>query len=307
MSGHILVVGSLNMDLVARAPHHPAPGETVLGGEFMTFAGGKGANQAVAAARLGAAVKMVGRVGEDSFADALLEGLRENGVDVSFIVRDAGAPTGVALITVDADGQNAIVVAPGANARLTPTDIDASEELFRGASVLLLQLESPLDSVNRATELARKHSVPIVLNPAPALELSASLISAVDYLIPNEGELALLVGMDLDTPVQTAVERLQANGASRVIVTLGEAGAFVCDGEENIEISGHPAHIVDTTAAGDAFVGAFAVGITEGKSMLEAARFGNAAGAIAVSRAGAQPSLPQREEVEELLEREGLR
>lgn len=303
MSGYVLVVGSINMDLVVRTPHHPVPGETVLGREFMTFPGGKGANQAVAAARLGVDVKMIGRVGNDSFGDSLVETLSGSGVDVSTVVRDADAPTGVALITVDDAGENAIVVASGANARLTPADIDTSEEVLRNAGVLVLQLESPLDTVSRAANLARKHGVPIILNPAPAQHLSPSLITIVDYLIPNEGEAVVLAGAAAGTPVQTAVERLRTRGANRVIVTLGEAGALVCDGTENIAINSHITNVVDTTAAGDAFVGAFAVGIMEGMPILHAAQLGNAAGAIAVSRAGAQPSLPRRDEVEELLER----
>lgn len=303
MSGHILVVGSLNMDLVARAPRHPAPGETVLGGEFKTFPGGKGANQAVAAARLGVPVRMVGRVGEDDFGDSLLAALEQNAVDVSWIMRDAGASTGVALITVDAAGQNTIVVAPGANGQLTPDDIDACEDAFRGAAVTLLQLESPLDAVARAAELAHTHGAQVVLNPAPAQQLSPSLLQHIDYLIPNQSELALLAGTNTQTPVLQAVERLRADGVDRVIVTLGADGVLVCDGAESTQIDSYPTRVVDTTAAGDAFVGAFAVGLLEGHSMLEAARLGNAAGAVAVSRAGAQPSLPTREEVEQLLER----
>jgi len=298
MTRHIVVVGSLNMDLVVRAPRHPLPGETILGGEFRTFPGGKGANQAVAAARLGGAVKMIGRVGADAFGDSLLQTMAKDGVDTQRILRDPEAATGVALITVDAAGQNTIVVASGANGRVTPGDVSAAEDIFAGAAIVLLQLECPLPAVACAIELARQHGARVVLNPAPAQPLDATLLAGVDYLIPNQAELALLSGLD---STRAAVSRLQTIGIPSIIVTLGEEGTLVAEGNSGTLLPAHRVVAVDTTAAGDAFVGAFAVALTEGGSTLQAAAWGNAAGALAVTRAGAQPSLPTRRELEHLL------
>lgn len=303
MPGHIIVVGSLNMDLVVRAPRHPQAGETILGSDFFTAPGGKGANQAVAAARLGARVKMIGRVGADSFGEALRQTLARDGVDTTFIRRDAEAATGVALITLNAAGQNTIVVASGANGRLTPEDVAAAGGEFRAASALLLQLECPLATVSYAAALARQYDVPVILNPAPAQPLPADLLANVDYLIPNQTELALLTGLSAG---HTAAQQLLAGGARAVIVTLGEEGALVVEGAQATHLPGHQVPVVDTTAAGDAFVAAFAVALTEGCSTVEAAAWGNAAGALAVTRAGAQPSLPSRAELERFLGREAL-
>jgi len=303
MSGHIVVVGSLNMDLVVRVPRHPKLGETLLGGSFGTFPGGKGANQAVAAARLGGTVRMVGRVGADAFGDTLIQALVHDGVDTTNIVRDQQAPTGVALITVDTAGQNTIVVAAGANARLSPEDIDMASSVFVGAAVVLLQLEIPLLSVAWAVELAQRSGAQIILNPAPAQPLDPALLAYVDYLIPNETELAVLAGIDGPDTLRQAVNRLQDVGVRRVVVTLGADGALVVDHQRAQHLPAHHVPVVDTTAAGDAFVGAFAVALAEGRSIQEAARWGNAAGALAVTRAGAQPSLPRRAELEALLTR----
>jgi ribokinase len=298
MTGHIVVVGSLNMDLVVRAPRHPQPGETIMGGDFRTFPGGKGANQAVAAARLGAAVQMIGRVGADAFGDALLRTLAQDGVATRHVRRDQEAPTGVALITLNAAGQNSIVVAPGANARVTPQDVVAAEAAFAGAAVLLLQLECPLPAVAQAIEMAKQHGAQVVLNPAPAQPLDVALLAKVDYLLPNQNELALLTGLD---DIRPAVSRLQASGVRRVVVTLGEDGVLVAEDDSEIHIPAHGVIVVDTTAAGDAFAGAFTVALLSGHSTRQAAAWGNAAGALAVTRAGAQPSLPRRGELEKFL------
>jgi ribokinase len=295
MNGHILVVGSINMDLVVRVPRHPQIGETILGGSFATFPGGKGANQAVAAARLGAEVKMIGRVGKDAFGEALLETVARDGVDTSFLFRDPDAASGVALITVDEAGRNTIVVAAGANARLTADDVVSAEAAFRGASVLVMQLEIPLPVVEKSIRLARKHDLKIILNPAPAQSLPDGLLSSVDYLIPNQNELALLAGNE--NSLDSSVQALQMRGATCLIVTLGEQGVLVARGSERRHIPAYKVTAVDTVAAGDAFVGAFAVAIAEGYSLLEAAEWGNAAGAVAVTRPGAQPSLPHRDEL----------
>lgn len=286
------------MDLVAHAPRHPQAGETILGGDFATFPGGKGANQAVAAARLGASVRMIGRVGADSFGEALLQTLARDGVDTTRVRRDPESPTGVALIVVDANGQNTIVVAGGANAMLTPEDVSAAESAFEGSAVVLLQLESPLPAVVRAIELAKGHGAKVTLNPAPAQMLEAALLAQVDYLIPNQTELALLAGVD---SVESAANRLRSIGVRNVIVTLGGDGVLAVNDEGETRLAAHRVNVVDTTAAGDAFVGGFAVALAEGRSFREALAWGNAAGALAVTRAGAQPSLPKRGEVEKFL------
>lgn len=297
MVGHIVVVGSLNMDLVVRSPRHPRPGETLLGSEFHTFPGGKGANQAVAAARLGGQVKMIGRVGADAFGKSLIQTLSHDGVDTSQ-VRKLPVATGVALITVDDAGQNTIVVVPGANGELSPLDLSSAESSFEGAAVVVMQLEVPLLTVTQAADLAHRHGARVVLNPAPAQPLGTTLLKQVDVLIPNQPEAALLTGV---TSASAAARRLLASGVRSVIVTLGEDGVLIAEGETETHLTAHRVTVVDTTAAGDAFVGAFAVALAEGRSTHEAAMWGNAAGALAVTRAGAQPSLPTRAAVERLV------
>lgn len=302
-TAQITVVGSLNMDLVARTHHIPQPGETILGGELHTLPGGKGANQAVAAARLGASVAMVGRVGQDAFAGPLLDNLAAVGVDHTFVSRDPAAATGVALIVVDDAGQNSIVVTSGANMRLQPADIDAAETAIAAARVLLLQLESPLEAVTRAAEVAHTHGVKVILNPAPAQPLPVSLLALVDFLIPNETETALLTGKSINSQAQAeaAAAELRQSGVGTVILTLGERGALLAGPTETKLFPAFKVTPVDTTAAGDAFVGGLAVALAEGKSLAEAVRWGNAAGALAATHLGAQPSLPTRQALETLL------
>lgn len=298
MDGHILVVGSLNMDLVVQAPRHPQVGETVLGGGFGTFPGGKGANQAVAAARLGGRVRMIGRVGADAFGRQLIDSAAAAGVEVEFIRQDPEEPTGVALITVDPRGRNTIVVAPGANGRLAPQQLEECAQAFEGLAVLVLQLETPLETVKAAARMARERGAKVVLNPAPAQPLDDELLADVDYLIPNESELALLSGRgDLASGVRVLLER----GVRGLLVTLGEQGVLLAAEGGSRVIPAYKVEAVDTVAAGDAFVGAFAVGLVEGLAPEEAARLGNAAAAVSVTRRGAQPSLPTRAEVEEFL------
>lgn len=301
MTKHIVVVGSLNMDLVVRTQRHPQIGETVLGHDFQTYPGGKGANQAVAAARLGGSVKMIGRIGVDAFGDTLLEKVTADGVDTRHILRDTDAPTGVAFITVDEQGQNTIVVASGSNGRLAPQDITRAEDIFTEASVLLLQLECPLSAVEHAIDIARKYNTKIVLNPAPAQLLNSDLLERVDFLIPNQTELRLLAGQE---SVSASVDVLIGMGVKSIVVTLGEAGSMVIDGGRQELVPAYKVPVVDTTAAGDAFAGAFALALSEGNSVLEAARWGNAAGALSVMRAGAQPSLPYREEFNSFLSKD---
>jgi ribokinase len=300
---HVTVVGSLNMDLVARTPRIPQPGETIIGGDFHTVPGGKGANQAVAAARLGAQVSMVGRVGRDAFAGPLLDNLAAAGVDHAFVMQDLEAATGVALIVVDDAGQNSIVVASGANMRLSPADVDAAEAAVAAADVLLLQLESPLDTVIRAAQMARAHQVTVILNPAPARSLPVALLSLVDVLVPNESETALLTNMPVSDRADTevAAKALRELGVGTVILTLGERGALLAREGGTALFPAFDVTPVDTTAAGDAFVGGFAVALAEGRSLAEAVRWGNAAGALATTRLGAQTSLPTRQALERLL------
>lgn len=298
MTSDVVVVGSLNMDLVVRSPRHPAPGETLLGSDFRTYAGGKGANQAVAASRMGGVVSMVGRVGVDDFGGSLLDNLGKAAIDATHVKRDPNAATGVALITVSADGQNTIVVAPGANGRVSPADVADAEEVIANASVLLLQLEVPIPAVLSAARCARSHGTQVILNPAPAASLPAELLRLVDILIPNQSELALLTGIaDIESAAATLIEA----GVPNVIVTLGAEGVLVVEPQRSTRIAAFPVHAVDTTAAGDAFVGAFGVALSQGRSVVDAAQWGNAAGAVAVTRAGAQPSLPTAAEVAALI------
>jgi ribokinase len=303
MTARVTIVGSLNIDLIARVPRIPQPGETIIGGDFHTVPGGKGANQAVAAARLGAQVSMVGRVGCDAFAESLLNNLTAAGVDHSFVIQDPEAATGVALIAVNDAGQNSIVVVSGANMRLSPADVDGAEATIASADALLLQLESPLGTVIRAAEVAHSHGVIVILNPAPARSLPAALMSLVDVLVPNESETALLTGLPIGDQAQAeaAAATLRGMGVGMVILTLGERGALLAQAGAIELVPAFEVTPVDTTGAGDAFVGGFAMALAEGRSPAEAVRWGNAAGAVATTRLGAQPSMPTRQAVERLL------
>lgn len=298
MNPELVVVGSLNMDLVVRAERIPAPGETVPGGDLHTYPGGKGANQAVGVARLGARVCMVGRVGDDAHGQALRDHLHAAGVDTAAVLVTPGTASGVALIVVDAAGQNSIVVSAGANGRVAPADLPPG--LFAGASVVLLQFEIPMAAVVRAAERARAAGCRVVLNPAPAHPLPPGLLPMVDVLVPNEGEAARLAGVPEGDPGAAARALVDA-GAGAVVVTLGASGALVVEGDESVPVPAFPVTPVDTTAAGDAFVAGLAVALAEGRPLAEAARFGCAAGALAVTKAGAGPSLPARDAVEALL------
>ena len=304
MTARVTVVGSLNMDLVIRSPRIPRPGETILAGQFRHVPGGKGANQAVAAARLGAQVSMIGRVGDDPFGHQLLENLAADGIDHTFVLRDGQAATGVALIVVDDAGENSIVVASGANMRLSPADVEAAETAIAGAHVLLLQLETPVEAVTRAAEIARAHIVPVMLNPAPACDLPPDLLALVDVLVPNEGEAALLAGRSVQSlaEAEAAARALQEMGIGTVILTLGKQGALLAQGTGIQVFPAFDVQPVDTTAAGDAFLAGLAVALAEGKPTAEAVHWANAAGALATTRLGAQPSLPNRGAVEELLD-----
>ncbi len=302
MSPRITVVGSLNMDLIARTPRLPRPGETILGHGFHTAPGGKGANQAVAAARLGAQVTMVGRVGGDDYGRALLRTMARDGVVTERIVVDNGASTGVALIELDDEGENSIIVASGANMQATPDDVEAAADALTASDALLLQLEVPLPVVQHAARTARSHGVTVILNPAPARPLPDNLLQKVDYLIPNETEAGLLAGREVDNlpTAWDAARVLREKGVGTVILTLGAQGALVVSEEER-HVPAFQVQVVDTTAAGDAFVAGFAVALTKGLAVQEATRYACAAGALAATRLGAQPSLPTAAEVESLL------
>ena len=301
----ITVVGSLNIDLVVQAPRMPVPGETIVGHGFHIVPGGKGANQAVAAARLGAQVTMVGRGGNDGFGQMQRQAMEALGIDTDFLITDEEAPTGTAVIIVDAQGQNSIVVVSGANRRLTPADVEAARQAIGASDALLLQLESPIPTVQRAAEVARDRGVPVILNPAPAptQPLPGPLLRSVDYLIPNEVEATALTGIQAvdQSGAERAAASLQTQGIETVIVTLGAQGALAVSPQRVIHAPAFLVKAVDTTAAGDAFVASFAVALCEGQILTEALRFANAGGALAITKLGAQPSLPSREEVEVLL------
>ena len=270
----ILVVGSLNADLVVRAPRFPQPGETISGEDLQVIPGGKGANQAVAAARLGANVSMLGRVGKDNFGDFLLDNLKQNNVDTASIPRDDSA-TGTATIIVDANGQNSIVLSPGANGKVTSADVDHAS--FPKGGLLLLQLEIPTPTVLRAAQRARENGTRVILNPAPAQQLPDELIALADFLIPNESELSLLAHMPVTdfASAEKAANLLLERGAKTVIVTLGSKGALFVDKETRKHIDSFPVKVVDTTAAGDAFIGGFATSLLEDQSLEESVRFGS--------------------------------
>lgn len=297
MAPRIAVVGSLNMDLVLRAPRCAQAGETLLGHDFATHPGGKGANQAVACARLGAKVSMIGKLGEDGFAGQLRRTLDEAGVDHDEVLSTRGS-SGIAMIVVEDNGQNRIMLAPGANGTLTPAEVHHAAATIRASALLICQLEVPIECVREAFALARTARVPILFNPAPAVPLDADLI-AVDYLVVNETEAALISGLPVGSraEAEAAAHRLRQAGAGCVLLTLGADGAIVCDLDGARHYPACPTTVVDTTAAGDTFIGGTAAGLLEGLNIDEAVRLGMAASALCVARPGAQPSIPFRHEI----------
>lgn len=307
MPRDIVVLGSLNMDFVVRVEHLPSPGETVLGHGFQMIPGGKGANQACAAGRLASrdtVTRMVGRVGYDVFAGHLKASLAASGVDVTYVHASRAQPTGVALIWVDGKGQNAIVVASGANHAIFAGEIEGVRAAFRGAAFALFQLETPLPAVAAAMRLAREEGARTILDPAPAQPLASELLAQVDLLTPNESEALLLTGQNagsfIDDPGEVA-SALRALGPKAVILKLGHRGCYYDDGSGSYRVPAFDVVPVDTTAAGDTFNGALAVALAEGRGMPEALRFANAAAGLSVTRMGAQASVPGRAEVDELV------
>ena len=302
---HIVVVGSLNMDLVVEVPTIPLPGETVLGRNFATFPGGKGANQAVAAARLGAQVSLIGRVGQDAFGDQLLASAQADGINVSHVGRDESAATGVAMIVVDDEGQNSIAVASGANFCLTVDHVREAWGALEEIDILVMPLETPLETVATAVELAQQSGATVVLNPAPVRPLPARILTSVDVLVPNEPETTQLTRMSIETSEdrRKAARQLLTLGVGNVVLTLGSRGALALDGktDQYTMVPACQVEVVDTTAAGDAFVAGLAVGLSERKSLVESVYFATGVGALAVTKLGAQPSLPTRDEVEQFL------
>jgi ribokinase len=293
--------------MIIRVARLPRPGETLLGGEFLTAAGGKGANQAVGAARAGGRVRFIARVGCDDLGDAAVAALRRDRIDVSAVSRDSTAPSGVALIFVAKSGENSIAVAGGANATLAASHVRKAAALIRSAAVLVAQLETPLVTVRTAAEIAANAGVPVILNPAPApaRPLPNALLRLVSFITPNESEAELLTGIKVANvagAAQAAAE-LRSRGARTAIITLGARGAYVAGDDVGELVTGFKVRAVDTTAAGDVFNGALAVALAEGRPILDAVRFANAAAALSVMRRGAQPSAPRREEIDRLVAR----
>jgi ribokinase len=285
--------------MVITADRLPTPGETVLGGNFKMFSGGKGANQAVAAARLGGNMTFIAKIGNDLFGKQIIEQYKNEHIDTRYIFSDPDLPTGVALITVDQKGENCIAVASGANAVLKPNDIEKVKDVIENTDILLLQLEIPLETVEYAAKLAYKKGIKVILNPAPAASLPDKLLKCLYAIIPNKNEAEKLSGIQISDSesARKAADTLAAKGVDKVIITLGEKGAFIKDGSDYYEIPADRVKAVDTTAAGDTFCGAFCVGISEGLATQDAVKMANRAASIAVSRLGAQSSIPYRKEI----------
>jgi ribokinase len=303
----VVVAGSLNMDLVVQVERMPAPGETLRGSDLQTIPGGKGANQAAAACRLGCEVAMIGRVGADAFGPRLKRNLQDQGVNVEYVQVDDQTASGTALILVERGGENSIVISPGANGRFSAQDIQRSRELIESAGILLLQFEVPLEAIQAAVQAARQSSVQVILNPAPAQAVPPELLAQVDILAPNESELQTLTGMKTDTlqTVKQAARKLLDLGVPVVIVTLGAQGALLATRKAIQLVPGVPVETVDTTAAGDAFIGGLASALLQERPLQQAVLYANCAGALATTKFGAQPSLPSAAEVNACFQNRG--
>ena len=293
MAKKILVIGSSNTDMTIKSPRLPAPGETILGGIFRMGPGGKGANQAVAASRLGGDVTFICKVGRDMFGENAVKGYQKEGIDTSHTLYSDQA-SGTALILVDDSGENCIAVAPGANGDLSPADIDSVADVIKKADYLILQLEIPVESVLKAAKIAHEAGVYVILNPAPACKLPEEIFKYISLITPNQTESALMTGIDVkDEASRTkAIEAFHKMGVKDVIVTLGSKGSLVCQGNKQTLIEAQKVKAVDATAAGDTFCGAVCVALSEGKSLEDAARFATKASALTVQKMGAQDSIP---------------
>jgi ribokinase len=299
----IVVIGSSNTDMIIKVPRIPRPGETILGGTFQIAAGGKGANQAVAAARAGGKVTFVARVGNDMFGDQAISGFLKDYINVDFVIKDKNAPSGVAMIFLAEDGQNSIAVASGANANLSPADVEQAKNAIAAADLVILQLESSLETVLAAAKMAARHGAKVILNPAPAQPLPAELFHYLTILTPNESEAELLTGIAVtdNAAAEQAAKALCAREVPIVMITMGASGVYVCSDEFTGMLPGFKVAAVDTTAAGDVFNGALAVALSESKNIKDATEFAQAAAAISVTKMGAQPSAPWRMEIETFL------
>jgi ribokinase len=299
----IAVVGSSNMDLVVKSKRIPVTGETILGGDFIMVPGGKGANQAVAAAKLGAQVFFIAKLGDDIFGLQSLNNFKKEGVNTRYVLQTKDAPSGVALIMVDDEGNNIIVVAPGANNNLTPEDVKEAESDIALSGALVAQLEVPIETIEFAAGLANKSNVPFILDPAPAQKLSPELLNMVDVLTPNETEAQILTGIEVkdQKSAEAAAQKLLECGVKNVILTMGASG-YLSVGKEGKEfVAARKVTAADSTAAGDAFTGSLAVGLAKGQTLSEAASFANNVAAVSVTRMGAQPSMPTVEEIDRFI------
>jgi ribokinase len=303
MKPKIVVVGSSNTDLVVKLPRLPRPGETIIGGTFSMAAGGKGANQAVAASRAGGDVTFLAKVGNDHFGAQAVDSFKNDGLDIRFVDVVPATASGIGLIFVDQNGENCIGVASGANNELLPADVEKASELIASADVLLLQLEIPLTTVEAAVRIASKACVRVLLNPAPARQLDPNFLKQISVITPNENEVELLTGIHIedDTSVAAAASKLHSQGIPAVVITLGARGAYLSDGDGGKFVPPFKVEAVDSTAAGDVFSGALAVALGERLSLQDAVRFASAAAALSVTKLGAQPSAPGREEITTLL------
>ncbi len=301
--GKIIVLGSSNTDMIVKVPRIPAPGETILGGKFVKAAGGKGANQAVAAARSGGDVIFIANTGNDNLGKEAIEGFKKEGINTNYIFVDNESPSGVALIFVGDDGENSIAVASGANGTLSPSKIKEIERVIANGDILLTQLETPLETIEAAIKIANQNGVKVILNPAPAQKLDDDLLQKVDILTPNQSEAELLTGINVEDEksAKKASEILLSKGVQTVILTLGADGAFVMSETIQKIIPGFKVDAEDTTAAGDTFNGTLAVGLADGKSIEEAIRLAHAAAAISVTKMGAQPSIPNQKEIQDFI------
>jgi ribokinase len=300
---NITIVGSSNTDMVIKADHLPGPGETILGGTFFMNPGGKGANQAVAAARLGGNVNFICKTGNDIFGKQSLQLFKEEGINTSYLISDPDLPSGVALITVDKNAENCIVVASGANAALSPSDLSGAFEMIRESSMVLMQLEIPLETVIYVAAFAFEKNIPVVLNPAPACVLPDNLLRNISILTPNRTEAEMLSGVRIRdiTSAKEAAQKIRSRGVETVIITLGNEGALVLYDNKFTQVPACFVTAIDTTAAGDTFNGALVVGLSEGKDILQATAFACKASAISVTRIGAQASIPYKQEVDDFV------